>query len=310
MEDGGRGRRQGPRGMGTEGCGDRGGPVARGGPQASVELSCDTDVNRSPSVIIPPPKTPGRREPVRPRVPPACWSGAGARPARSCRDAATGPREVRLKDVAPTGVRTRCLGRAGLGQQAPPWAQRRVPSSSVLVLGPPLSGGGSRTLTGPSPTLRVSGAQTPATPGKRRHSDSSRAGGRGSLAPPAPARVWRGRSFQTSLQTSASGLVSPRNGRGSACRAHAAGPWDSLGCDLEVPWKGGGEAEPARWSPAGCRKAGRPRMKGTHGSHRRGQGVVPGGPSEARRRAESRRGSDPPVLPTLCMLSPMSGAAP
>lgn len=192
---------------------------------------------------------------MRPRVPPACWSGAGARPARSCRDAATGPREVRLKDVAPTGVRTRCLGRAGLGQQAPPWAQRRVPSSSVLVLGPPLSGGGSRTLTGLCPTLRVSGAQTPATPGKRRHSDSSRAGGRGSLAPPAPARVWRGRSFQTSLQTSASGLVSPRNGRGSACRAHAAGPWDSLGCDLEVPWKGGGEAEPARWSPAGCRKA-------------------------------------------------------
>lgn len=149
---------QGPRGTGTEGCGDRGGPLARGGPQASVELSCDTDVNRSPSVIIPPLKTPGRREPVRPRVPPACWSGAGARPARSCRDAATGPREVRLKDVAPTGVRTRCLGRAGLGQQAPPWAQRRVPSSSVLVLGPPLSGGGSRTLTGPSPTLRVSGA--------------------------------------------------------------------------------------------------------------------------------------------------------
>lgn len=51
------------------------------------------------------------------------------------------------------------------------------------------------------------------------------------------------------------------------------------------------------------RAAGRPRMKGPHGSHRRGQGVVPGGPSEARRRAESRRGSDPPVLPTLHALA-------
>lgn len=41
---------------------DRGSFVARGGSQASVELSCDTDVDRSPSVIITPPRMLGRQE--------------------------------------------------------------------------------------------------------------------------------------------------------------------------------------------------------------------------------------------------------
>lgn len=73
-------------------------------------------------------------------------------------------------------------------------------------------------------------------------------------------------------------------------------PW---AVTLKCPGKGAARRSllvGARWA------AGRLRMKGTHGSHRRGQGVVPGGPSEARR-AESRRGSDPPVLPTLHALA-------
>lgn len=61
-------------------------------------------------------------------------------------------------------------------------------------------------------------------------------------------------------------------------------PW---AVTLKCPEKGAAR----RSLLVGARRAARrPRMKGTHGSHRRGQGVVPGGPSEARRRAESRRG--------------------
>lgn len=73
-----------------------------------------------------------------------------------------------------------------------------------------------------------------------------------------------------------------------------------MGCDLEVPWKGGGEAEPARWSPAGCRKAedevdARKSPAGPgRGPWRAGRGPEAGG---------GPPGSDPPVLPTLHALA-------
>lgn len=154
------------------------------------------------------------------------WS-VGPGPRGSAQTEPQGFERFRFEDSAHTVVRSRYLGRAGPGRESLPQSRRGFPSSSDLVLGPSADRGRLVHVTGAvTLTERQWGMDLDRARGIPSQQQLDGTGCSG----PCLAEL-----FLSDLQTSAPGLVSPRNGRGSACGGQTAGPWDCSGCDAEVP---------------------------------------------------------------------------